>query len=96
MQYTPGKRGYLCTKCGKTRRAVNPDAMSPNFAEWPTCCGEAMKLMGHRQAQAASLLDAEERLEWVRRGALIMKGDGRRKWRPILSEKQIDRAYRLP
>ena len=55
-----------------------------------------MALMGHRQAQAAALLDAPERLKWLRLGALIMKGQGKRKWRPILSEKQKDKAYPLP
>ena len=55
-----------------------------------------MVLLGHRQAQAAALLDPALRLQWLRLGALIMEGRGRRKWRPILSEKQKDRAYPLP
>ena len=55
-----------------------------------------MALMGHRQAQAAALLDPSDRLKWLRLGALIMKGKGKRKWRPIMSEKQKDNAYPLP
>jgi hypothetical protein len=55
-----------------------------------------MKLMGHRQAQAAALISPAERMKWIRLGALIKKGRGNRKWRPILSQKQKQDAYPLP
>ena len=55
-----------------------------------------MALMGHRQAQAAALLGPADRLKWIRMGALIMKGTGKRKWRAILSKHHKQRAYRSP
>ena len=91
-----GKRGYICTRCGATRRALNPHVISAGSAGWPRCCNASMVLMGHRQAQAAALLGKPERMKWLRLGALIMRGKGKRKWRPILSEKQKHNAYHLP
>jgi hypothetical protein len=92
----PGKRGYICTRCGRVRRAPNPHVIDPKSAQWPRCCDQTMKLMGHRQAQAAALISPAERMKWIRLGALIKKGRGNRKWRPILSQKQKQDAYPLP
>ncbi len=91
----PGKRGYICTECGSTRRAPNPHVITVVSPEWPHCCGGAMRLMGHRQAQAAALLDRRDRLKWLTLGALVMQGKGKRKWRPILSENHKQDAYPL-
>jgi hypothetical protein len=55
-----------------------------------------MALMGHRQAQAAALITPKKRLDWIRMGAMVMKGKGRRKWRAIISENQTQYAYPQP
>jgi hypothetical protein len=52
--------------------------------------------MGHRQAQAAALLVPTRRVDWILAGALIAKGKGRRKWRPIMNKSQRSKAYPLP
>jgi hypothetical protein len=96
MRQMVGNREYLCTKCGQTRRAPNPHVIDVESSRWPNCCGRAMTLMGHRQAQAAALLDPDDRLKWMKAGAMVMKGSGRRKWRPILSANQMEFAYPLP
>ena len=96
MTNTPGKRGYICTHCAATRRAPNPHVITVDSDQWPVCCNKPMKVMGHRQAQAAALLDQPDRLKWLQLGALIMQGQGKRKWRPIMTEKQKRNAYPLP
>ena len=54
-----------------------------------------MLVLGYRQSQAATQLTAEERVRWVALGGLIAKGQGRKRWRPILSEARLKDRYPL-
>jgi hypothetical protein len=54
-----------------------------------------MRLLGHRQAQAAALISMSERLRWLALGGYVKAGKGRRKWRAILSARQLKDASRM-
>jgi hypothetical protein len=54
-----------------------------------------MLILGYRQSQAATQLTAEERVRWVALGGPVAKRQGRKRWRPILSEAGLKDQYPL-
>jgi hypothetical protein len=52
-----------------------------------------MLVPGYRQSQAVTQLTTEERVRWVTLGGPVAKGQGRKRWRPILSEARLKDRY---
>jgi hypothetical protein len=74
------RRNYICRRCGVIRRAfahLLPGAPTP-----PQHCGEEMPVMSYEQTVAANRLEASKRVDWLNRGAGVIKTTGRRRWKP--------------
>lgn len=91
-----GNRTFLCPNCGVLRRAV-----SPNFKEgtevksWPKHCGKAMLLLGYIASQAATQITLNQRIRWAKPGARVKVHRGKKRWKPILNERNLKDAYPL-
>ena len=89
-------RSMICPACGSLRRATCASLLSGyGSASWPRHCERPMLVLGYRQSQAATQLTAEQRVRWVALGGPISKGQGRKRWRPILSEARLKDRYPL-
>ena len=62
---------------------------------WLHHCEQPMFLLGKRASQAASQIDAEDRLRWVALNCRVSEHAGSRRWRPILSADKLKDAYPL-
>jgi hypothetical protein len=70
-----------------------PDFQIPS---WLMHCGKPLFILGKRAAQAATTITAEERIQWLALGARIIQGQGKKRWKPILSELKLRDGYPLP
>jgi len=75
------KRSFLCPKCGAMRRE--------NSKSHPRChrCGGEMVELSTERAQAAHKLRPQQRVRWFTQGARYRRGNGRKRWVPIMGEK---------
>jgi len=78
---------------GHWRNWVVPQAYE--FPKWLHHCAKPMFLLGKRAAQAATQIDAAERLTWIALGARVTEHRGKKRWRPILREIDLCNAYPL-
>jgi len=87
-------RTFLCVACGHLRRAAAPD-FDRGEADpgWPKHCGAAMVLLGYRASQAATTISEIERVSWAALGCRFTEHKGRKRWRPILSRRELKNAY---
>jgi hypothetical protein len=89
-------RTFLCGACGGLRRAASPDFKRAQAdPAWPKHCGAAMLLLGYRASQAATTISETERVSWVTLGCRITERRGKKRWRPILSKRELKDAYPL-
>lgn len=87
-------RGVCCPKCGFIRRVACEHLRGAvGVSPWPTHCETAMLVMGYRQSQAATQLTAAERVKWVALGGPILKGQGRKRWIPLLNEARLSEQF---
>lgn|GEM_PF-3829855 len=62
---------------------------------WLYHCGKPMFLLGKRASQAATQIEAKERLAWIALGCRVSEHAGSKPWRPILKEANLKNAYPL-
>ena len=86
-------RAYVCAECGALRRRPAAyfarDGSLPD--DYPQCCGEAMTSLAKGYAEAATKLDAAERVRWLAAGGHIMRKSGNR-WVAAFSDREIEIA----
>jgi|SoiMethySBSTD1v2_1073268.scaffolds.fasta_scaffold471513_4 hypothetical protein len=89
-------RTFLCSTCGHIQRAASPDfkRMQADPA-WPKHCEAVMLLLGYRASQAATSISETERVSWAALGCRIAEHRGKKRWRPILSQRELKNAYPL-
>jgi hypothetical protein len=58
-------------------------------------CGEPMFLLGRRAAQAATQISESQRVDWLKLGARVAEEKGKKRWRPILNDARMCKAYPL-
>jgi hypothetical protein len=89
-------RSFACTCCGELKRSP-----APNFEQgiesdsWPKHCNEPMFLLGYRASQAATQIDKNKRVIWLKLGGKVIQHSGKKKWRPILKQEHLKDAYPL-
>jgi len=89
-------RTFACEVCGEIRRAISPDYDEGiESKNWPKHCDNPMFLLGYRASQAATQIDKEERIKWLKLGGRVIKHPGKKKWRPVLKEEHLKDAYPL-
>ena len=66
------------------------------IASWYFHCGKPLFLLGKRASQAAGLLSQEERVTWIAKGGWVLEREGKKRWRPAVSENELRNAYPLP
>ncbi len=89
-------RTMICPACGFLRRAACESLRAgPSAPSWPRHCERSMLILGYRQSQALTQLTPERRVRWVALGGPISKGQGRKRWRPILSQARLKDRYPL-
>jgi hypothetical protein len=54
-----------------------------------------MLLLGYRASQAATSISETERVSWAALGCRIAEHRGKKRWRPILSQRELKNAYPL-
>lgn len=62
---------------------------------WLHHCGQPLFLLGKRASQAASQIDAADRLRWIALNCRVSEHAGGKRWRPILREDRLKDAYPL-
>ncbi len=95
-------RNYICAKCGALHRAsaIYRDPRKETWEEvkaskrWPKHCGDPMTYMSYEQGEAATQLTEEERIRWITSGMHILRHGDKHKWKPALSDWQIEEAKR--
>ena len=87
-------RTFLCSRCGELRRAASPDfERGEKDPAWPKHCAAAMLLLGYRAAQAATTISESERVSWAELGCHFTEHKGRKRWRPILTRRELKDAH---
>jgi hypothetical protein len=62
---------------------------------WLYHCDKPVFLLGKRASQAATQIEANERLTWITLGCRVSEHAGRKRWRPILKDVHLKNAYPL-
>ena len=83
-------RAFVCSQCGSLRRReagyLERDGSLPDT--YPRCCSAPMEELTKGYAEAATKLDAPERVVWLAAGGHIIRKPGR-KWTAAVSEREI-------
>ena len=74
-------RNYLCSECGKLRRALA--SYVPNAPPAPRCCAKEMKILSYEQTVAATRLKQMTRVRWVAAGGKVVRASGKRRWKAV-------------
>lgn len=88
-------RTVICPACGFMQRVACERVLPERSgqAEWPRHCDRPMLVLGYRQSEAATQLSQPERIGWVALGGPISKGRGKKRWRPIVKEANLEDRY---
>jgi hypothetical protein len=65
------------------------------FPPWLHHCDQPMFLLGKRAAQAATQIEAPQRLAWLALGARVSEHPGKKRWRPVLRAAHLKDACPL-